>query len=239
MPVLDVRGRLLLGFDPARVEALLGATNLSRRGAAAGFRAAALSAPPRWSCWRPARRRPAWSTCTWGATAGGLTGWGTTPNTPDFFDSTRGPSVGFDMGLKVLFVDLSASFLQVLSGSGRSGTLIQLLLGGEVDVPLGSARLADGEPVHVLQPKLAGGLGFGTPGPVKTPYNDAQVSAKGIVGDAILGYSYYLDPLVAVGAEATFGYHYFFGGDVVNASEGHSSGYHVVALGTVTFHLGL
>jgi hypothetical protein len=173
------------------------------------------------------------------ATAGGVTGWGTTKNTPDFFDSTRGPGVGFDMGLKLLFVDLSTSFLQVLSGSGTSGTLVQLLLWGAVDVPLGSARLADGEPVQVLQPKLAGGFGFGTPGVAKAPFNDAQISAKGIVGDAILGYSYSLDPLVAVGAQATFGYHYFFGGDVVNGSESHSSGYHVVALATVTFHLGL
>ena len=35
-----------------------------------------------------------------GATAGGLAGWGTTPNTPDFFDTTRGAGVGFDLGLK-------------------------------------------------------------------------------------------------------------------------------------------
>ncbi len=43
---------------------------------------------------------------------------------------------------------------------------------------------------------------------------------------------------MAVGGQATFGYHYFFGGDVVNSSEGHSSGYHVIGLGTFTFHLG-
>lgn len=173
-----------------------------------------------------------------GGTAGGVTGWGTTKNTPDFFDSTRGAGVGFDLGVKVLFIDLSAGFLQVLNGSGTSGTLIQLLLGGEVDVPLGPARLVDGGAVHVLQPKLAGGFAFGTPGEVHPPLTDAQVSAKGIVGDAVLGYSYFLNPFIALGAEGTFGWHYLFGGDVVNASQGHSSGYHVLALGTVTFHLG-
>ena len=173
-----------------------------------------------------------------GGTAGGVTGWGTTKNTPDFFDSTRGAGVGFNLGVKVLFIDLSAGFLEVLNGSGTSGTFIQLLLGGEVDVPLGAARLADGGSVQVLQPRLAGGFAFGTPGQVNAPLTDAQISAKGIVGDAVLGYEYFLNPFIAVGAEGTFGWHYLFGGDVVNASQGHSSGYHVLALGTVTFHLG-
>lgn len=173
-----------------------------------------------------------------GATAGGLGGWGTTPNTPDFFDSTHGPGVGFDLGVKLLFIDLSASFLQVLNGSGTAGTLIQFLLGGEVDVPLGGGRLPDGQGQSVLKPKLAGGFGFGTPGPVQTPLTDSQISAKGIVANGSLGYEYFLNPFIAIGAEATFGYHYFFGGDVVNSAHSSSSGYHVLGLGTVTFHLG-
>lgn len=173
-----------------------------------------------------------------GATAGGVTGWGTTPNTSDFFDVTRGPGIGFDLGVKLLFIDVSANFLQVLNGSGTAGTFIQLLLGGEVDVPLGPVRLADGQPQNVLKPKLAAGFAFGTPAPVSGPLTDEQISAKGVVGDAILGYEYFIDPFVAVGAEATFGWHYLFGGDVVNSSHGYSTGYHVIGVGTVTFHLG-
>jgi len=173
-----------------------------------------------------------------GATAGGVTGWGTTANTPDFFDSTRGAGLGVDVGVKLLFIDVSATFLQVLNGSGTSGTFIQLLLGGEVDVPLGPVRLPDGEPQSLLKPKLAVGFAFGTPGPVNPPLTDEQVSAKGVVADAILGYEYFIDPFVAVGAEATFGTHYLFGGDVVNSSQGHSTGYHLLGLATVTFHLG-
>jgi hypothetical protein len=173
-----------------------------------------------------------------GATAGGVTGWGTTPRTTDFFDVTRGPGIGFELGAKLLFLDVSASFLQVLNGSGRAGTLTRLLLGGEVDVPLGPARLPDGEPQNVLKPKLAVGFGFGTPAPLSGELTDEQISAKGLVADAMLGYEYFIDPFVAVGAEATFGWHYLFGGDVVNSSQGHSTGYHLIGLGTVTFHLG-
>jgi hypothetical protein len=174
-----------------------------------------------------------------GATAGGIGGWGTTPNTPDFFDSTRGPGVGFDLGMRFLFIfDVRARFLQVFNGSGASGTLIQLLLGTEIDIPLGDAKLPDGSPRSLLQPEVAGGAGFGTPGPVSPPLTDSQVSAKGLVVNGSVGYEYLLNPFIGVGGQATFGYHYFLGGDVVNSSQGHSSGYHVMGLGTFTFHLG-
>ena len=175
-----------------------------------------------------------------GGTAGGFGGWGSTPNTPDFFDKTHGGAVGFDLGMKLLIFDLSANFLQAFNGSGTSGTLIQFLLGTEIDVPLGQAKLPDGQSQNVLKPEIAGGFGFGTPGPVSPPLTDSQISAKGIVGNATLGYEYFLNPFVGLGATGTFGYHYFFGGDVVNSSDAqsHSSGYHLIGLGTVTFHLG-
>jgi hypothetical protein len=173
-----------------------------------------------------------------GATAGGFGGWGSTSNTPDFFDKTHGPAAGFNLGVKLLIFDLSASFLQAFDGSGTSGTLIQFLLGTEVDVPLGQTKLPDGQSQSVLEPKITGGVGFGTPGPVSPPLTDKQISAKGIVSNATLGYEYFLNPFVGIGASGTFGYHYFFGGDVVNGSMGHSSGYQLIGLGTVTSHLG-
>jgi hypothetical protein len=175
-----------------------------------------------------------------GATAGGVTGWGTTPNTPDFFKTMGGPGIGFDLGIKLLVFDLSANFLQAFDGSGAAGTLIQFLLGTEVDVPVGRAKLPDGQRRNIVEPKISGGFGFGTPGPVSPPLTDSQVSAKGFLGNASLGYEYFLDPFIALGATATFGYHYFFRGDVVNSNDvqDHSSGYHVIGLATVTFHLG-
>jgi hypothetical protein len=175
-----------------------------------------------------------------GATAGGMAGWGTTPNTPDFFDTTRGGGVGFNLGLKLLVFDFSTNFFQTFNGSGAAGTLIQFLLGTEVDVPLGKDKLPDGQSQNVLEPEIAGGFGFGTPGPVSPPLNDSQVSAKGVVVNASIGYEYFFNPFVALGGKGTFGYHYFFDGDVVNSPsvQDHSSGYHVSALGTLTFHLG-
>lgn len=175
-----------------------------------------------------------------GGMAGGFGGWGATSNTPDFFDKTHGPALGFDLGMKLLVFDLSASFLQAFTSSGTSGTLIQFLLGLEVDLPIGPAKLPDGQSQSVLKPEIAGGFGFGTPGPVSPPLTDSQISAKGIVGNATLGYEYFLNPFIGVGATGTLGYHYFFGGDVVNSSDAqnHSSGYQLIGLGTVTFHLG-
>ena len=41
VPVIDVRGRLLLGFECARIEALLGEADMTRRGAVVGAAAAA------------------------------------------------------------------------------------------------------------------------------------------------------------------------------------------------------
>jgi hypothetical protein len=173
-------------------------------------------------------------------TAGGVTGWGTTPKTPDFFSKTSGAGFGFDLGLKLLFLNFDATFLQVLNGTDTEGTIIQFLLGGEVDIPLGKLRFKNGEPVNVLKPKLAVGFGFGSPHSVHAPLTDDQISDKGVVADAILGYEYYVNPYIAIGAEATFGWHYFFGGDVVNSPDirNHSNGYHLIGLGTVTFHLG-
>jgi hypothetical protein len=175
-----------------------------------------------------------------GATAGGMAGWGTTPHTPDFFDTTRGGGVGFNLGLKLLVFDFSTNFFQTFNGSGAAGTLIQFLLGTEIDIPIGKDKLPDGQSQNVLEPEIAGGFGFGTPGPVSPPLNDSQVSAKGFVANATLGYEYFYNPFVAIGAKGTFGYHYFFDGDVVNSSnvQDHSSGYQVSALGTLTFHLG-
>jgi hypothetical protein len=72
---------------------------------------------------------------------GGLTGWGTTPGTPDFFEHTRGPAVGFDLGFKLLVFDLDARFTQVLSHSGTVGTLTQFMLGFVIDIPVGTATI--------------------------------------------------------------------------------------------------
>jgi hypothetical protein len=167
--------------------------------------------------------------------AGGIAGWGAT-STPDFFDHTRGGAVGFNLGFKLLVFDLSASFTQVLDSSGTSGTLTQFLLATEIDVPVGQDKLPDGQSRNILHPSFGAGFGFGTPGPVSPPLDAAQISDKGIVTQFKFGYEYFLNPFIGVGAEALFGYHWFFIGGVVND---HSSGYHLAGFGKITFHLGI
>jgi hypothetical protein len=187
-----------------------------------------------------ARRADArWLDLHAGVRGGGITGWGSDRNTPDFFEKTRGPGAGFELGVKLLVFDVSANFLQVFDGSGRVGTLTQFLLGFEIDVPAGDGKLPDGHPQNIFRPGLAAGFGFGTPGPVHPPLDNAQISDKGFVSHVKLAYEHFLNPFIGVGVEANLGYHYFLGGQVATNGQDHSSGYHLVGLGTFTFHLGL
>jgi hypothetical protein len=173
-----------------------------------------------------------------GGRAGGLTGWGTTANTPDFFEHTRGAGVGFEAGLKLLVVDLSVTFTQVADGSGTVGTLTQFLLGTNFDIPAGHLKFENGQPRSVFRPGFQGGFGFGTAGPVNLPLDNKQVSDKGFVSYATIAYEFFLNPFIGVGGQAQFGWHYFLGGQVVTNSEDHSTGYHLAGYATLTFHLG-
>jgi hypothetical protein len=174
-----------------------------------------------------------------GVDTGGIVGWGATSNTPDFFRETSGGAFGFSLGAKLLVFDLSASFLQVFNGSGTVGTLTQFLLGFEIDVPVGQDKMPNGRTRAVVRPALAGGFGFGTSGPVDPPLDNAQVSDKGVVTHFKVGYEYFLNPFMGVGVSGLAGYHYFLGGQVITNNQDHSSGYHLAALASFTFHLGI
>jgi hypothetical protein len=179
-----------------------------------------------------------------GVRVGGMTGWGTTANTPDFFERRRGFGPGFEVGVKLLVFDLSASFLQVIDGSGRAGTLEQLVFGLNIDVPVGNDRfhqgVEKGKSRNIIRPLLNFGVATGTPEPIQAPLNNAQISDKGFVSYMGVSYEHFLNEFIGVGAQADYGYHYFVGGGktmtAVNAT--HSSGYQLDAFGTLTFHLG-
>jgi hypothetical protein len=173
-----------------------------------------------------------------GTRAGGIIGWGSRSGTPDFFEKTRGPALGVEVGVKLLVLDLSVSFLQVFDSGGRSGTLSQAILGFEIDIPVGQARTRDGRRKLILRPGAGGGVAFGTPGPVSPPLTNDQISDKGLVSQTRLALEYNPYALLGFGVEGDLGYHYFLGGQVVNNSLDHSSGIHLAALATLTFHLG-
>jgi len=185
-----------------------------------------------------------------GVRAGGMTGWGTTANTPDFFDRRKGFGPGFDLGVKLLIFDLSANFLQIIDSHGRAGTLEQVLFGINIDVPVGNDKfqqgIEKGKSRNIIRPLLNFGLATGTPEPVVLPIDNAQLSDKGIVSYFGCGYEHFLNEFLGVGAQVDYGYHYFVGGGksttaaqmMLAANQTHSSGYQLDAFGTLTFHLG-
>ncbi|MDB4983150.1 MAG: hypothetical protein JWM82_3902 [Myxococcales bacterium] len=185
-----------------------------------------------------------------GGYAGGLTGWGSTSGTPDFFDRRKGPGVGVAVGVKLLIFDLSVNFTQLFDSGGRAGTLTQALVGINFDIPVGNQLFTDGiekgKSRNVLRPIYNVGFAIGTPEPVKPPLDLAQISARGLVSYMGLSYEHFLNEFIGVGAEADFGYHYFVGGGksmdmtmaTTNTLSTHSSGYQLAGFGTVTFHLG-
>ena len=179
-----------------------------------------------------------------GAIGGGVTGWGQTTNTPDFFDRRKGPGLGVEVGVKLLVFDLSANFFQVFDSNGRAGTLWQLLFGVNIDVPVGNDRFRNGfergKSRNIIRPIANIGLAAGTPQPVHPPLDNAQISSKGVVSYVGVGYEHFLNEFFGVGAEADFGYHYFIDGgkSTLVANQTHSAGYQLAGFATFTFHLG-
>ena len=169
---------------------------------------------------------------------GGMVGWGTTPNTPDFFEQTRGPGFGFELGAKLLVFDFSITFLQILKDGDLAGTLIQGLFGTEIDIPVGPYKLANGQSAQVLHTGIVAGVALGTGAPVMLPVTNDQLADKGFVARYRFGYEYFLNPFMGVGAQLDLGYHYFLGGQAINNTKDHSAGYQGALLANFTFHLG-
>ena len=175
-----------------------------------------------------------------GGRIGGLVGWGSS-NAPDFYDSASGGGGGFELGAKLLIVDLSVNFTQLFSGS----TLTQFLLGFTFDIPVGNMYFQDGiakgKSRNIIRPILNGGFAVGTPKGIDLPLDDAQISQKGFISNFGAGYEFFLNPFIAVGAQADYGWHYFVGGgkSTFTGSQKHSAGYHFDGFATVTFHLGV
>jgi len=173
-----------------------------------------------------------------GANAGGMYGWGTTSNTPDFFHQASGPGFGFEAGLKLLIFDVSVDFMQIVKSGGFDGTLIQLLAGIDTDLPAGSTKLPNGQSVNVIHIGAWGGVALGTGAPVSLPITNDQLADKGVVSRVRFAYEYYLNDFMGVGPELSFGWHYFLGGQAINMTSDHSAGYHLIGLANFTFHLG-
>jgi len=176
------------------------------------------------------------------ALAGGAIGDGSAPGGRDFYRQTRGPGFGGEVGARLLILDASIRFVQMVGANGREGTLLSMLLGPSVEIPVKEggkdASGHDRGPLVVVRPGFAVGFGFGTPAPVMLPLNDAQISAKGLLIVGRFGVERLFGPVFGLGAEVQGGYHYFFGG-VINDASTHSSGWQLAGFGTMSVHFGI
>lgn len=179
-----------------------------------------------------------------GLQAGGMAGWGTTANTPDFFERRRGPGLGLEVGARLLILDFSIRYTQLFDGNGRNGAFLQGLVGIAVDVPVGNQLFKDGimkgKSQNIIRPTAGIGGGLGTPEPIDPPLDNAQISDKGIFPYVGAGYEHFINEFLGVGAQLDFAYHYFIGGgQSMRSAQDYSTGYHYSGFATLMFHLGV
>ena len=170
--------------------------------------------------------------------AGGMFGWGTTSGVQDMYRQAAGPGFGIETGLKLLVFDVSLSVLQIVKSGGLSATLIQGMVGTDIDIPAGHTKLENGQSAHIVHTGIEAGFVLGTNAPAMLPVTNDQLADKGFTSRVRVAYEYFLNPFMGVGPQLDFGYHYLLGGSAVNETQDHSSGYHIVGLANFTFHLG-
>jgi len=174
-----------------------------------------------------------------GPNVGGMFGWGTTSGTQDMFRQAAGGGFGVEVGLKLLIFDVSVNVLQIVKGDGLGATLIQGLLGTDVDIPVGRMKLDNGQHAMFIHTGIEAGVVLGTNAPAMLPVTNDQLADKGFVTRLRVGYEFMLNPYMGVGGEGIFGWHYLLGGQAVNETADHSAGYHIIGLASFTFHLGV
>jgi len=108
-----------------------------------------------------------------GAYAGGITGWGTTAGTPDFFDRRKAPGVGVAVASTLLIFDLSTNFTQLFDSTAAPGRCGRALIGVNFDVGVGNQLFTDGiekgKSRNVLSSPLQHRLAVGRPSPSSRP----------------------------------------------------------------------
>lgn len=159
----------------------------------------------------------------------------------DYFDIERGPASGLELGVELLFIDVSLQAFQmfelgknpsVRDDGAFAGTLFQFLVGLDVDIPLDSGA----RPSWYLRLGANGGVALGLHRRVNPPLDNGEVASKGFVGQGIAALEYHLNDVFYLGAEFVPGYHYFVpGGDnPVNES---SQGLHYMGFLTFQVHV--
>lgn len=173
---------------------------------------------------------------------GGMTGGGSN-SSADMYHQIAGGGFAAELGVRLLLVDFSLRFQQMLDSGGAGGTVLSALLGPSIEIPvIGGGRDDQGRarPAQVvIRPSLAAGLVLGTREPIDLPLNNDQLAGKGFLTMGRFAVERMFGRFLGVGAELEAGYHYLLGHTGVINSNDHSSGWQLGAFATVAFHLGV
>ncbi len=174
---------------------------------------------------------------------GGMIGRGSGGN-QDLFYQTQGAGFGAEVGARLLVLDLSIRFLQMVSPDGYRGTLLSALVGPSIEIPVvHGGKDKQGKtlpPKVVVRPGLAAGFGLGTLVPVKPPLTNDQLAGKGLLIMGRFAVERMFGPVIGIGAEIQGGYHYLFGANAeINGQQDSSSGWQMGGFGTLAIHLGV
>jgi hypothetical protein len=187
--------------------------------------------------------------------AGGMAGFGMYGDRKDeaFHKSARGPSYGLTVGVEFLFVDVWIEHDQYYNGGrgtgyGVNGTWTQFMAGVDFAFDMGTVQREeslDGQPGASKgytsgYGELGFGVGFGvgTGQQVDLPLDNSELSDKGFVAQAHVGFGYRVSRSFSLGVHipAQAGY-LFRTDDVANNLSSQYGSVHVAALLTARLNL--
>jgi len=214
VPVIDVAGRVVVGFDPDRLASILGAPNMKR---ALLVTLVTVAAPA-------VARADVFSLRVEGhaGAGGGATVSGAVKDTErgGFYDSARGGMWGFLVGAEVMFVDAWVEHHEYFGGDRTiNGTWTQFMAGLDLDLESGRERGPSpengvpgelGPPSRYLELGIGAGFGVGTGQQPELPLDNSEVSDKGFVVEGRFSAGFIVGRVIGLGVTVPVSAGYFF-----------------------------
>jgi hypothetical protein len=172
--------------------------------------------------------------------AGAMTGKGVGGELKDddFFARAAGATYGAVVGIEILWIDLYVEHDQFTDFSEVQGTWTQFMIGPHFAFPLEEAKPGKTSKTYA-DLALSAGFGVGTGQQVDPPLDNGEISDKGVMLELRIGIEHRFNRVVGIGLAIPIAWSYMFKNDVVNDVENHYQSFHVMALGTLNFRLGL
>jgi hypothetical protein len=172
--------------------------------------------------------------------AGGMTGKGLGGELKDedFFARARGFTYGAMVGVEILWIDLTVEHMQFTDFSEVTGTWTQFAIGPHFSFPLEEAQPGKLSKTYA-DLGVSVGFGLGTGQQVDPPLDNGEISDKGVSLELRIGVEHRFNRVVGIGITVPIAWSYMFKNDVVNDVENHYQSFRVMALGTLSFRIGL